>query len=458
MSYVEKAFWDYVKSTLFGGVRILLSRQFILFSVILFVVSVSSTAIVFMQQQASDLITPEMIDLAFSLEISIAIGFILSGLVSKRLNLISRLVLMFLVIFSVFTITALSSDIETLAALSDLLIESFPLFAFFCWSFLIPVASFAFAKGMFSSKITGSILFLGKPKSERKSIFSGLIALVAVLSLLGNGIMLSIGIVENRMSYVTLGSLWMVASIVSILIVQGIFFSDDVFNSVLGLFFVMTLPNQIMIVLTSVSGSENIITSFDFLLVGFALLYSAQNISRRIKMKGVVLDDSGQLKNVKSDDPFRVGRFIGFIGGEGIVLIYLGLAMGFHVIQLQIINGSAFIFEEIFGILSFSEAYHDVTSVFSLIILSVVIITFFLQRGKGYWESDIMRFDFLPPYDVLKDYLEQVKRGEISKTELALTVSRKVGKKAVDAGSAGIFSAAKKFRDIIFRDSDNEEG
>jgi hypothetical protein len=41
---------------------------------------------------------------------------------------------------------------------------------------------------------------------------------------------------------------------------------------------------------------------------------------------------------------------------------------------------------------------------------------------------------------------------------LALTVSRKVGKKAVDAGSAGIFSAAKKFRDIIFRDSDKEEG
>ena len=458
MSYVEKAFWDYLKSTLFGGIRILLSRQFFLFSLILFIISISTTGIVFMQQQASDLITPEIIDLAFSVEISLAIGFILSGIVSKRLNFISRFIVMGFTVISVFTLTALSSRVETLQPFSDFLIEIIPLIAFFCWSFLIPVASFAFAKGMFSNKVTGSILFLGKPKTERKSIFSGLLALIAILSLIGNGLMLSVGIIDNRMSYVSLGFLWVILSIIMILIVQGVFFSDDVFNSVLGLFFIMILPNQIMIVLTSISGSENIVTSFDFLLVGFTLLYSAQNISRRIKLKGVVLDDSGEVKNVRSDDPFRIGRFVGFIGGEGIVLIYLGLAMGFHVIQLQIINQTATIYEKLFGELGFSEAYHDVTSIFSLIILSVVIITFFLQRGKGYWESDIMRFDFLPPYDELKDYLERVKRGEITKTELALSVSRKVGKKAVDAGSAGIFSAAKKFRDIVFKNADQEEG
>ena len=104
MSYVEKAFWDYLKSTLFGGIRILLSRQFILFSVILFTISVATTGLVVMQEQASDLITQDLINYAFSIEISLAIGFILSGLVAKRLNFVTRLILMFLIVIKSLTI------------------------------------------------------------------------------------------------------------------------------------------------------------------------------------------------------------------------------------------------------------------------------------------------------------------------------------------------------------------
>ncbi len=457
MSYVEKAFWDYLKSTLFGGVRILLSRQFILFSVILFVISVSTTGLVVMQEQASEIITQDIIKLAFSLEISLAIGFILSGLVAKRLNFISRLILMFIIVIIVFVLSVLSTGIAFISDFMEYFNDVFPLIAFFCWSFLIPVASFAFAKGLFSNKVTGSILFLGKPKTERKSIFSGLLTLIAVFSLVGNGLMIYSGTMDSRTSYIILGILAIAVSVLIVLIVQGILFSDDIFNSVLGLFFVMILPNQIMIVLTSISGSENIVTSFDFLLVAFTLLYSAQNISRRIKVKGVTVDESGQLSNIKNDDPFRIGRFVGFVGGEGIVLIYLGLALGFHLIQLQILNGTAEIYQDLFADLSFSEAYHDITSIFSFLIFGIVTLTYFLQRGRGYWEADILRLDFLPPYDDLKDYMERIKSGEISKTDIALTVGKKVGKGAVSAGSSGIFSAAKMFRDKIFRDSDKKE-
>ncbi len=410
-----------------------------------------------MQEQASELITPDLIDLAFSLEMSLAVGFILSGLIAKRLKFIYRLFLMFGIVLVVFVLALFSTDIALLSELTDFFIEVFPLLAFFAWSFLIPVASFAFAKGMFSNKVTGSILFLGKPKTERKSIFSGLLTVIAVFSLIGNGLMIYVGMMDSRTSYLILGIFAVAVSALVILIVQGVFFSDDIFNSVLGLFFIMILPNQLMIVLTSISGSENIVTTFDFLLVAFALLYSAQGISRRIKLTGVTIDESGQVKNVKSDDPFRIGRFVGFVGGEGIVLIYLGLALGFHLIQLQILNNSAGIYEDLFAELSFSEAYHDITSIFSFIIFGIVTLTYFFQRGRGYWEADIIRLDFLPPYDELKDYMERVKSGEISKTDIALTVGKKVGKTAVNAGSAGIFSAARMFRDKIFKDSDKKE-
>jgi hypothetical protein len=449
MSYLEKAFWDYLKSTLFGGLRILLSRQFIFFSVILSLISVSTTALVFMQQQATEVITPELIELVFSIQISLAIGFIFSGLVSKKLSSIARLVIMIAVVAVVLVI----NQISALSLLSELFLETIPLITFLCWTFLIPVASFSFAKGMFSNKVTGSIVFLGKPSTERKSVFSGLLTFVAFLSAIGNILMVAIGTSDTRPSYIFLGLLGLGMSIFIILIVQGIIFSDDVFNTVLGLFFISSLPNQLMIVLTSISGSENIVTSFDFILVTFALLFSAQNISKRVNLKGVVVDDSGKIKNRKSDDPFGIGRFVGFIGGEGIVLVYLGLALGFHLIQLQVINGSAGIYQGLFGGLAFEEAYHDITTIFTAFIFAIVTLAYFLQRGRGYWETDVVRFDFLPPYEDIKDYLVKVKQGEISKTNMAISV----GKKAVNVGGAGVFSAARMFRDRIFGDSKKED-
>jgi hypothetical protein len=98
------------------------------------------------------------------------------------------------------------------------------------------------------------------------------------------------------------------------------------------------------------------------------------------------------------------------------------------------------------GDLSFSEVYHDITLIFMVFILIIVVLFYILQGGSGYWEADIFRFDFLPPYEDLVDYMERIKRGEISKTDIALTV----GKKAVEASGVGVFTAAKKFRNRIF--------
>ena len=84
--------------------------------------------------------------------------------------------------------------------------------------------------------------------------------------------------------------------------------------------------------------------------------------------------------------------------------------------------------------------------VFMVIILALIIIFYTIQQGKGYWAADIYRFDFLPPYEDLVDYMERIKKGEISKTDIALTV----GKRAVEAGGVSLFSAAKKFRNRIF--------
>ncbi len=442
MSYVEKAFWDYLKSTLFGGVRILLSRRLVLFSLILFITSAVTTGAFVLQSQASDVITNDLLNLIFSLQISIAIGFIISGLLSKKLNLLFRFLLLLLV----------AAIFAVIASISDLFITFFPLIALLIWAFLVPLATFSFSKGLFSNKITGSVLFLGKPTTDRKSIFSGLMTLIIFLSLVWNLIMIYVGYNETRISYIILGVIGIGAAVLIILVVQGILLGDDVFNTILGFFFIVSLPNQIMIFITSINGSESIITSFNYIMVLFSLVYTAQNVSRRIKMKGVVGDPS---KKELKEDPFRIGRFVGFVGGEGVVLIYLGLALGFQVFQLQLMSVRLLpeVIKSLIGDLSFSEVYHDITLIFMVFILVIVIIFYIAQRGSGYWASDIFRFDFLPPYDDLVDYIERIKKGEISKTDIALTV----GKKAVEASGVGIFSAAKKFRSKIFREKEKSD-
>jgi hypothetical protein len=436
MSYVEKAFWDYLKSTLFGGMRILLSRRLILFSLILFLTSAVTTGAFVLQSQASDVITEDLLNLIFSVQLSIAIGFIISGLLSKRLNLILRFLLL-LLIAVIFTV---------IATISDLFITYFPLIALLIWAFLVPLATFSFSKGLFSNKVTGSVLFLGKPTTDRKSIFSGVMTLIAFLSLIWNLIMIYIGFNKTPVgySYVFLGIIGIVVAFLVILVVRGILIGDDVFNTVIGFFFIASLPNQIMIFITSIDGSASIVTGFNYIMVLFSLIYTAQSVSRRIKMKGIVTDSS---KKGSKEDPFRIGRFVGFVGGEGVVLIYLGLALGFQVFQLQLMGELLpDVIRGLIGDLSFSEVYHDITLVFMVFILVMVIIFYIAQGGSGYWESDIFRFDFLPPYEDLVDYMERIKRGEISKTDIALTV----GKKAVEASGIGVFAAAKKFRNKIF--------
>ncbi|MFX0014198.1 MAG: hypothetical protein ACFFB2_06885 [Promethearchaeota archaeon] len=442
MSYVEKAFWDYLKTTLFGGVRILLSRRLILFSIILFITSAITTGAFAFQSQAADIITDDLLNVIFALQISIAIGFIISGLFSKRLNLFFRFLLLLLV----------AAIFAVIANVSDLVTTYFPLLALLIWALLVPIATFSFSKGLFSNKITGSVLFLGKPTTDRKSIFSGVMTLIALLSLIWNLVMIYIGYnkTPTSYSYMILGIIGVFVAILIILVAQGILLSDDVFNTVIGFFFVVSIPNQIMIFISSIDGSAGIITSFNYIMVLFSLVYTAQNVSRRIKMKGVVVDSSK--KEIK-EDPFRIGRFVGLVGGEGVVLIYLGLALGFQVFQLQLMSGLLpDVITSLIGDLSFSEVYHDITLIFMVLILVIVIFFYIVQGGSGYWASDIYRFDFLPPYEDLVDYMERIKRGEISKTDIALTV----GRKAVEASGVGIFAAAKKFRNRIFREKKGE--
>lgn len=455
MSYIERASYDYLKSTIFSGLRILLSRRFIIFTILLVIMSFLSTGTIILQGQNSSLITDDFIDFVMLVQTSVAIGFILTGLLSKRLPIFFRLIIMIstFIIFQIFFLISQEPNMNQLSTLRDLFVEILPILCFFSWCIMIPISTFAFSKGLFSNNITGTILFLGKQKTDHNAIFSGVMALIAIFSLLWNVFLAYQGFIDNKFSYLLMGSTGLILAIIIILIVRGKIFRNDIINSTIGLFFVVSIPNQLFIVLSSIQSANSIISTINYLLVFFSVIFTAQNVAKRVKIKGI---DTRRGSKTQKGDPFGLGRTIGFIGGEGIVLISFGLYLGYNLVQLQSMAGLTSAYNLLFGDLTFGEVYHDISHLCMILVFAILVLTFIFRHNHPYFSDDIHRFDFLPPYDDLVDYLERIKSGEITTTDLVLSAGKKAIEKGGHAASAGIFSAITKFSDKIRRTKPKE--
>jgi len=93
-----------------------------------------------------------------------------------------------------------------------------------------------------------------------------------------------------------------------------------------------------------------------------------------------------------------------------------------------------------------------------IFIIVIISITYFLRYNHPYFKEDIYRFDFLPPYDELVTYLERIKRGEITMTDVAISAGKKVLGKSGTVASTGLTMAMNKFAGLFKgKREENEE-
>lgn len=472
VSYVEKAFYMYLRSTLTAGIKVLLSRRFIFFTMVILLTAVLSTAAswlattepVFIGFRSSD-----VLNIVYSAEIGIAISFIVLGLFAKRIrsNMIRiPTVLGLSLIFVAFIIvTQQLPNIPPEA--NAVFVDIFPVLAFLAWCIMVPIAAYGFAKGLLANKVNGSLLFMGKPKDDPRAVFSLIFDLIFLITL-------GIGIYLSYQGFWQVGPLLIVMSLLMILITHGYLVKNDVFNTTMAFYFALMFPNIIPMVMTSANVATNVAGTLDFLLVLFSLVYTAQNISKKIDISKlesseevVVIDfektpkaPKKPQKDVKSqqlDDPFYISRIVRKIGGEGLVFIFLGILLGFHITQLRVITGSGIIFPEIFGNLDVGQAYRVLTLWVASLSVIISIISFLTwQRFRDYFQADIYRFEFLPPFEVLVDNLERLKSGEIDKKTLALNVMKfgvktaaRGARSAAVTGSSTVNSMIQRLASLI---------
>ncbi len=421
MSYVERAFYDYLKSTMTSGVRMLLERRLILFSFFLVIIGVVNTALTYLYKNEKDAITVSTLEGVFLLELAIAIGFICAGLLSPLFRLRSTLGRFLVLIFSSAIFFAVGFIGES-QQVDETFLEWIPIFLLFSWALFIPLSTFAFAHGLFSNKITGSVLFLGKPSADRRAIFWGPIFLLA----LGVGIV-SIFLLLNEEIFIGISGI--IVGFIIIFAVLGHLVSDDVFSTSLGFFFLLSIPQFILLIVTGTASGP--VSTINFILLIFSLLYGAQSVSKTIRKRDQRLGKI-EIDSKEEIELSLVDKFILKVGGEGVVLMLLGCALGYHLVQLEMYADFEIPLIESLDAPSVGFVYHLLAWSFMILIIFAAIVLFrFNRRFRNHYTADIYRMDFLPPYEELVDFFGRMRRGEVS-------WSRLLGKYAKYAAVEGV--------------------
>ncbi|MFX0113783.1 MAG: hypothetical protein ACFFB3_04490 [Candidatus Hodarchaeota archaeon] len=404
MSYVERAFYDYLKNTMTSGARMLIERRLILFSFLLALIGVANTGLAFLHvtQENPDLDT---LKLCFLFQVAAAVGFVSAGLISPIIRLRSTIGRLIVLILSTGVIIALGIVGES-QELDDWLIEWIPIVLLFSWAFFVPLSTFAFAYGLFSNKVTGSVLFLGKPAEDRRAIFWGPIFLIAIIIFLVSVYMIFEG------EYL-IASTGIVSAILVIVAILGRFTSDDVFSTSIGFFFLFSVPQFVLLLITGTASDP--VRTFNYVLVLFSLLYGAQSVSKTIRKRDQRLGKIAADSEDENLDLSLIDKFILKVGGEGVVLMLLGAALGYHLVQLEMYVELEISLVETLEAPSIGYLYHLLAWIFMLGIIIVSVMLFKISgRFRGQYTADLYRLEFLPPYEELVDFFGKMKRGEVS--------------------------------------------
>ena len=440
MSYIERAVYDYIINIITDGVKVLFSKRFILFTLLLLV---SGSVSIFVININND---PNLVQSFILLQAAISISFIVAGLVARVLfSTLKRFLLLIAVVIVILAIGT-SAQYLSLSLVSQFLLQYYPLICLLLWTLFMPLAGFGFARGMFYNRVTGSLLFLGKPENDKRALFYVFFALLALISV---GLGLGIYFIQQDTLIKYSGIVASIISFIIFLIVFGIITKNDTLNSALAVFFVSSaLPSMIMLL---ISNSSGVVGTFNYILLAFSLIYTAQGQARRAsKLKGmseeeVRLEAAKKKHEKSSSDPFGISKTFNYLGAEGIVLIFLGTFLGYNLLQIEYyydIKNSPRIndlFFTTFNGITVGQLYQIVSLIIvTLFILFILLTNFTYPPARAYYKSDLIRLAFLPSYDEVKAYFIGVQSGEISKKDVTADAVKLVGGQLAKASlSAG---------------------
>lgn len=459
MSYVERATYDFFKKAMTDGVKVLFSSKFVLFSILLTLTAFASASLSFAFGSGTEffgIVADEsLIRLLIAIEISLSIVFIFIGIFNRLIKskLLKSVIMLVLWItlsgIGLLEIESGNTGIITSSA------EYISIICLFIWVIFVPITSLWASFGLFYSKITGSILFLGKPEDNHNAIFSGIMAFIAVIGTI-------FAIYLYNLSFVTISVIIIILSVLVFLVVRGKIIKNDAFNSMIGFYYIMLIPTMILLVYSELnSGSNDAVSVISYLIITFSILYSAQGVVKKFKEDKMekLAKELAKSKNIDEKDPFFLGRIVSLIGGDGLVIIILGTILGYHALQIQMYTSNFSsdikndLFISIFENRTVSQVSQQLTIAVATILVIVLLLGYYIfPHIRSFYKTEgrIYRFGFLPDYDSMIEFFKKYQGGEISWPEImakAAVLGTKKGSSAAAGGFISLLNSGRsKFR------------
>ncbi|MCY3412419.1 MAG: hypothetical protein INQ03_12350 [Candidatus Heimdallarchaeota archaeon] len=419
MTYIESILGDFIKSILTRGIRTLKSARFFPYTSVLLIVVIISTLISFIPRMVpSFIITSQTMDLILYVELAAALSFISVGSLLGRLDAKFQMPLLILLIvgLSAFLQTTVLSYAHELALILVGIL-------YIAWIGIATFSTFSLFRDLFGSNIFGTMLFLGKRDDDGKAMFAVVGWLLAFINA-------SLGYLlytkaEGSTPLIFTSLIIIAFAFIAVIPLIGIQKKNDVFFSIMNAFYMFSTIRVFLLlfrVLTASSGDTSI---WDSVFSMFMALYTIQGAAvKGIKIASKTSDMTIEDQLIEEKGDLGIGNTIArFLSDRGIVLVILGVLLGYHAMQVQSSFGRDNIFTRV-EVLAGSNIVvlgYEFNLILSLAIYLVSLLLFFLIPSfRRYANPEVKRIPWAPDYDDLKLMLAGIKSGDIEwKTDTA---------------------------------------
>jgi len=432
MSYLERTFAWFLKNRVFGGFQKLKQKEYLPFAMIIFTVMIINTLLSLLYNLGVFL-SLEIIYSLFIMELFLSFGFILSGLVvgkTKNIFLYYSTAYLILILFVFISIYFRWNYTDLFFGYSKLI--------FFLIWVLISSISLFFLTLYFFTSFPKKIITLGMPKDH---IFFGYIIKIVIFITIPLYILITY---RFSLGALILGFFGILNSIVILILIKRAPKKVETkpgitnFVTAIGFFNIFMFYHLILSFSSTTVSVTSLLTDLVWLLI--IVLFLVQSFTQKIS------ESPERLKSQEVGVTFHsriyfTDRLRKAFGERGLVLIVMGLALGYHVAILDSF------FEITLPILpafftpnlKLIAIYHRIYLLFSIFIILVSIIAF--KASRRFKEFMVDKYTISQVLNYISAYFTKTEGGT-SPFELGVQV---VGKKITN----GIKKVTEKWQDSI---------
>ncbi len=467
MSYVEKAFYQYIKTIFTSGLKVLFSKKYIFYTIAFILISVTSTVFYLIEKE---LATIDVGYILIGVELAVAVTYIVFGIFFSRYPLKywvgpafvvaagGSVLIYYLPIISNFDISPYIAGICYLA-----------------WILVSVFLTFSLSRNFWGSKVLGSVMFLGKQADEGSILFSGVVFVLSLANAAMGGYLMYFGITSTPVdSFLIVTACF---AIITIILVNIIIFTlgkkDDVFYTILAFFYIFASFTLWKLTIYTIRGQPPSDNVGSILVALFFIFYTVSNYGKKIKKIEASALDQTQLQEeieeetkkrkrrrkrkkveivIEEEERWSMLKIPRAIGPLGVLMSIMGLILGYHVTYLQLLSTKEKdIFEVLFA--NYEDSPVDyligLKDKFAVILILCMVIFFLLsyrysQNFRNYASPTLYRFEFLPPFEELVERIDRIKSGEDSWKNYANMIIKEGVKIGVKSTARKVFISPTK--------------